>query len=388
MTWTVGIATSVHEFGPHEWDVLADPAGCYAGWSWTAFAEAETGRRCAYVFARDGRGLAAVLPLWFTTADEHEFRTPSLLLGDLGVTGVRYAVMGFQKSYRSGVLTRDGIDSRSVIPELTAAANRHAAEHRASGVLALYADTSTMLRLTGAVGMRRAVLLDGCAGIEVPADGLEGYLDRFSHQRRGQIRREMRKFAGAGYEVGVESLTSCLREFAPLAAQLESRHGMGGDAEEMLASLTRQAKAGDEHTSVFTARRDGALAAACLSYHSRPDLLVRMFGKDYDRPDKAEYFNLLVYEPLRYAITHGFDWVELGHSTAAAKVARGAIFRALWAVDLSDRPLWTEQRGRAHTASRFELLTAEATKLRSVAPASLWSDLSPELAESVGLSSR
>jgi predicted N-acyltransferase len=48
-------------------------------------------------------------------------------------------------------------------------------------------------------------------------------------------------------------------------------------------------------------------------------------GFDYDRmPGAYEYFNVTIYEPLRYCYEHGLSGVHLGAGTHHAKGVRGA----------------------------------------------------------------
>jgi predicted N-acyltransferase len=153
------------------------------------------------------------------------------------------------------------------------------------------------------------------------------------HRRAYPIRKEMRRFAAAGYELAVEPLSQCWYEAGPLVANVQQKYGHADTADDCRAGLRTQAEALDRHSLVFTARRRGRLVGCALFYAWRTTLHGRVVGFDYPAlSNAAEYFNLLFYEPLRYAYEHGYAALRLGISSYEAKVGRGARAAPLWAM--------------------------------------------------------
>ena len=63
---------------------------------------------------------------------------------------------------------------------------------------------------------------------------------------------------------------------------------------------------------------------------------MRSAGFDYPRlRDAAEYFNLVIYLPLRRAVEVGARMVHTGIESTHAKALRGAELRPLWMLELS-----------------------------------------------------
>lgn len=81
--------------------------------------------------------------------------------------------------------------------------------------------------------------------------------------------------------------------------------------------------------------------AASVLFHHGDGLFARHVGIDYDRAHSFEYFNLLFYRPIEYAIAEGVRRIHYGLSTAA-KIARGV--RTTTMCSVIWRPDWPTRR--------------------------------------------
>jgi hypothetical protein len=341
----------------------------YTTRTWLRCAAEATGGEVGAVCVRDGDRIVAATPYWVTTGRENPSRTPATVLADAGVTGSRFVMAGTSTAYWSELLTGAGPVDEAV--RLIVQALRDLTRERgADGCLALYAGDQTALAYREAA-RTMPVLLNVDVRTVLPPTVAE-YPVLVSKQRRTRIHREWRTFREAGYELAVESLADCVTEFVPLAAALERKYGNHVDERALRDTLTVQSRRCGEYDRVFTARRDGRLIAACLSYVYRDCLTTRMFGADYDRlSHAAEYFGLVYYEPAEYAIKHGYTSVHTGIASTQAKVTRGGEIQPLWAVDLSATPLWDADRAaEINTRRRTEF--EEIAGQNSAMPVPIW----------------
>ncbi|WP_328956964.1 GNAT family N-acetyltransferase [Kitasatospora purpeofusca] len=351
----------VAEVAPDLWTGFGPGVPFYAGHRWLTCAAEATGEEVLAVTVGDGRRLLAAVPAWVTTGRENPFLQPERLLPTADPAGRPYLCVATKKAYTSPLLTAPGADRPEVLARLLDGVRRVVRERDLAGAVALYADTATVRRWHPVLADRHPVLLDVDASVErLPAE-FAGHPLAVASKRRREVQREWRVFEGAGYRLGVEHLADCLDEFVPLAANLERKHGNPVDEDGLRHTLEVQARHCRDDDLVFTARRDGRLVVACLAYTDRDTVYSRMFAMDYEAAGQAfEYFGLAYYLPVRHAVEHGFRRVNLGMSTVAAKIARGAEVRPLWALDLGERPLWTPDRARAANADRRAALDPRA----------------------------
>jgi predicted N-acyltransferase len=81
------------------------------------------------------------------------------------------------------------------------------------------------------------------------------------------------------------------------------------------------------------------LVAFSLFFEWEEVLYARSFGIDYDHTENSScaYFNLLFYEPIKYAVEHDLIGIHFGPATPA-KAARGAQIRPLWSLIIGADP--------------------------------------------------
>jgi hypothetical protein len=112
-----------------------------------------------------------------------------------------------------------------------------------------------------------------------------------------------------------------------------------------------------------------------LYYVWRDTIFVRWAGFDYPRLRNAyEYFNLLYYEPLRWAPERDIRWIHFGIKAAKAKVLRGAIIHPLWLLDLAaTSPLVDAERAvHDHNAAFLAELLADSAIASGIADRAEW----------------
>jgi len=360
---TIAVLSSVALAGDEEWASLTGPCSIYLTRRWLRGAEEVAGTSVGVATARRNGRLAAALPFWITTGRENPMRSPARLLQGLGVEGERFLVAGVPSAYTSALILSPDLQPRDAVPALVAALQEVGANHGVAGCLALYARGQDVLAYRDVFPEREPVLINAEALLEVPAAFGDYPLGLSSH-RRASIRKELRKFMQAGYGLDVEHLASCVEEFVPLYANLERKYGGQIDQGELARALEIQARWCGDDDRVFTARSGSALRAACLCYVNGSTLTARMFAADYPNlKDAFEYYALTYYLPMQHAMAHGCRWVSVGIESAEAKVARGAMLRPLWAVDLGERALWSAEAARRATDGRRAYFLDLVTRL-------------------------
>lgn len=357
----VSTVPDIDRFAGDTWPGLPE-ASFYSSPGWLRCARAATGGQVGAVLVHDGDHLVAVAPFWLTTGRENASRTPARVLSDVGVRGRSFLVAGTSTAFLSELVAASPDARYRAAPLVIDRLRSLARLYDVDGCLALYADERSTEAYLAATPGRVGVLLDAEAVLPVPA-AFDEFPIGVSGQRRKKFHKEWRIFTEAGYDLGIEHLADCAEEFAALTGQLERKHGNDFDEPGMLNALRVQAKLCGSADLVFCARRGGRLIAASLCYQAGDTLIVRSFGMDYEGAETPyDYFALVYYLPIRYAIEHGLRSVSVGISTTGAKVHRGARLGKLWAVDLNERPLWEPE-----AAARMNLETsAELPQLAAI----------------------
>lgn len=200
----------------------------------------------------------------------------------------------------------------------------------------MYLDAGSVADLAPSLGDDDAVLWSGAdAAIRVRWPSFEAYLSWLPRKRRKEVRREMRKFGSAGFDLSAESLKDCCEEIAPLEGNLKRRHGSDLDNAHWARFFANYAAELDGASTVYVCREAGDAVAFSLLSEWEDTVYVRACGFDYGRAGShAEYFNLCYYLPLGHAIERGASRLHLGLDAYEAKVSRGAKLEPLWSVVL------------------------------------------------------
>jgi hypothetical protein len=329
----VDVETSSHLPSAEHWNALSGTDSFYLAHDWLRYAARGTDAR--YLTVSAGGDLLGALPL-YPTADESnvDYRLDRVL-------GGRFAdlptLAGTRRGYVNDLLLHPALDEQRTDAVLKAVV---AAVHAEDAAL-LYLTTSAAAALMRVDSGLHPLLLSADTSIPVPDGGFAAYLDGLGSRRAYTVRKELRMFQEAGYETAVVSLGEIWHEAGPLVANVQQRYGHDESAEEARRSLHAQAEALGQYSVVFTARRAGTLVALSVAYVWRDTLHARMVGFDYDALcDAREYFNLLFYEPLRWAAENGLRHFHLGRESYQAKLLRGAQVRPMWAVAPVPVPDW------------------------------------------------
>jgi uncharacterized protein len=336
----VRTARSLEEAGAAEWDAAAGPGGFYLSHEWLRLVAADPSATAEYLLGYDGDRLIAVLPLYDVHTENLGLYRPSGL-ADNRWQG-RYLLAGSRRGFINGFLVDPGLPAerrteafRALLPVVKDRAGASGAD----GALFLHLTTEAAAEMYqagegGFTGLPLLTLVD--ATIEVPGDGLDDYVRSIPSHARRKVRREMKVFGEAGYEVTQERLTDCLAEAKSLVCNLQHRYGHVEDDEKWRSELDHMARLLGRRDVVFSARRDGALVGFALGYPFSGTLYMRRCGFDYDAlQDAFEYFNLAYYLPLQYAYRHGLRRLHLGPTAYEAKVRRGAVLTPLWSLAVS-----------------------------------------------------
>lgn len=334
---------SLEQVAAAEWDAVAGSCGFYLSRDWLRLVEADTSAEAEYLLGYDGEQLAAALPLYDVHAESLGLYRPGRL-ADGRWTG-HYLLAGSRRGFVNGFPVAQGLTHEQraeAFRALLPAIGDRVKARGADGVLFLHLTTQAaegLYQAAGAAasGLPLLTLVD--ASIVLPGDGLEDYVQAIPAQGRRKIRREIKVFGQAGYQVAEERLADCLAEAKSLVCNLQHRYGHMDDDEQWRSELDQMAALLGEQGVVFSARRQGSLVGFALGYPFGDTLYMRRCGFDYEAlSDAFEYFNLGYYLPLQYAYRHGLRRLHLGPTAYEAKIRRGAELAPMWTLALFGDP--------------------------------------------------
>ena len=327
---------SLRDVAAEEWDALAAGRSFYLCHSWLSAQDAGQPVDARYLLARSGGRLVGALPVYRVRNETNAFYLPERCAD--GRWQGPYLLAGARRAYANGLLiARDlpAAERAEVTGGLIARLRRQAAGAGARGALFLYLATPAARVLVDACPASQPVLLAMEAVLDLPGRDFGSYLQWLSGHRRRVIRHECDVFSRAGYSIAVEPAQAVWEQMAPLLANVQRRHGHDAPDDHWRRLLRRQAADLAGQAIVFTCRRDGELAGACLGYAWHGTLYLKLCGFDYTRLAASfEYFNLVYYAPIRYAYDNGLRRVHYGREAFAAKLARGAHVAPLWGVEI------------------------------------------------------
>lgn len=333
---SVEAVTSLRDVARDEWNLLAGPDDFYQSHEWLSTVERDTTASTSYLLARIGGRLAGALPTYRVAFEGNDAYRPERFRVLLGAEG-EHLLAGARRCYRGSVLLAPDLPAAAadeVAGALVRAAVDAAAGEGLGGVILPFLPTRTLERIGRSLPVTAAF---DSAEVVVPgiARGLDRYLARLPGSRRQAARREIRKFAAAGWHTRVERLGECLADAARLVSNVELRHGRRTPDILLKRVFRRQVDAVDDRAVVLTCRNDaGALVACSIFYEWKGTLYCRAVGFDYARCASFEYFSLYLYLPIELAPQYGCERLQLGREATYAKVARGAVTSPLWTARL------------------------------------------------------
>lgn len=168
----------------------------------------------------------------------------------------------------------------------------------------------------------------GC-WIDVPTDGMDGYLAGMSQSRRRRVRRDRKEVGAAGFTVSVEPLTV---EMAPRLGELDAallrKYGNPADADSSAAMIGELAERLGDDVLVSVARRDDEIAGFGVLVRQRVGDEEQWHGYragfDYETQGSTPlYFEVLYYSAIEAAAAQGVSVLNVGVGSTDAKVAHG-----------------------------------------------------------------
>jgi hypothetical protein len=202
--------------------------------------------------------------------------------------------------------------------------------------------------------------------IDVRWSSFEEYVDRLS--RPVNTRREIRVFEASGANATVMPLTEARTQIASHLTQLEDKYGGSSTPEAELEEMTHLCETMGDAAKAIVLVRDDQVIGGAVFLEWQGTIYVRQAGFDYAVTGRAfEYFNLIYYCMVRYALRTSAKRIDYGMATYRAKLTRGAVVEPLWglAIDRNGQVLsrragfkaWDQTRRQAvetGTASALE----------------------------------
>ncbi|MCI3934997.1 GNAT family N-acetyltransferase [Streptomyces sp. AN091965] len=362
---------SVEACDAAEWARLGRGRSLYVSRPYLAYAERCHQDEAAYVVCRAQGRVVAALPAYdcaWPDAELDAYDYQDQYGGLSALAGVDRALWypGMLGGTRSGYVTDPLLDPALGEPRQREATRRllrgfrelaAARGARSAALLYLTSDAartvSASLTEEEARDDERAPLLLSPFGVDtwLPVEfaTFEDYVRHLSSKRRHAVRREIAAFRAQDRRVEVIRLGECHEALGPLLANVQRKYGHQSTAARMTDLLDQYTRVLDDESRVFLCRGpDGDLLGYALYFAWEGVLYARNVGFDYERlsGDDGTYFNLLFYEPIAFAIRHGYRAVHFGMGSRA-KAARGALIRPLWSLLLPPEGTRVPSRGEA-----------------------------------------
>jgi uncharacterized protein len=327
---------TLRDVAADEWDAAVAGRSFYLCHSWLSAQDADQPIDAVYLLARSGGRLVGALPVYRVRNETNAFYLPQRCAD--GRWQGSYLLAGARRAYTNSLLiARDltAVEHAEVTGGLLARLRGQAAGAGARGALFLYLPASAARSLLAAFPASHPVLIAMEAVLDLPGRDFDCYLQTLSGHRRRVIRHECDVFSRAGFTTAIEPASEVWQQVAPLVANVQRRYGNDAPDDHWRRLLRRQAADLAAHAIIFTCRRDGVLAGACLGYAWHGTLYVKLCGFDYARLDASfEYFNLVYYAPIRYAYENCLNRIHYGREAFAAKLGRGARLAPLWGMEI------------------------------------------------------
>lgn len=318
------------------WDALGPPRSFYLDGAWMAAMSSTVSDRPRVVLATGsgGRPLAG-FPVHVQTASSYGLYDPWKAAGGGHepdwAAPLRPVLTSVAPGFEGGVRWAAGVDAdpaaaAAALGDALDAADALAADAGAAATAFLYVPEGEDPVLEAVLARRGWLAATVAADARLAVDWatFDDYVASRPKQRRATVRGETRRFREAGFEVeagGVELLTD---DLAPLHAAWRGRHGPAPDPEDLRALYAAVRAAVGPAMRMFVARLDGRPVAFSQFYEHGGVLYSRALGFDYGAVEGAfAYFNMIFYEPVRWAVAAGVSEVRYSMGSTDAKVARG-----------------------------------------------------------------
>jgi predicted N-acyltransferase len=322
------------------WNSLAGEAGLYASHEWLTAIEVTTSGYCRYLVAYDGNRAVAGLPVYFVTEEHNEYYDPRSVFRNAAPerTGF-HCLAGSRSGYSNEPLLAAGLteaDQHAAVSSVLAALCELAGQEGNGHCYLLYLNERGRRRFLACTkGMRPVLSYSGDAWIEATGHCFDDYLTGRSQKRRTNIRREIRRFADHGLHVTRADARDHLDLIVDFASRANVKYGVDVAHEDQLLEFKKQCLALGDRSILFICKSGTTVLGAALAFAWHDWLYMRMSGFDQDLPSSAyKYFNVVIYEPLKYCYESGLRGIHLGTGSHQAKAERGAHISPLTSVAL------------------------------------------------------
>lgn len=193
------------------------------------------------------------------------------------------------------------------------------------------------MRVKRVFGERATVVFSECEAV-LPtrwAD-IEEYLAFLPKRRRHRVRRELRDIEQAGRVIDYAQLDEVLDVVVPLNENLMRKYGHAVESMDLAGLYRSQSEQLSDQSRVLLLNDTGSdkVIGFSLNYRHGRGMYGRVVGFDYTADSHANYFNLVVYEPIRQARRAGYDFRHMGVGSLPAKLNRGAAANPVYHVFL------------------------------------------------------
>jgi uncharacterized protein len=322
------------------WNSLADEAGLYASYEWLTAVEATTRGYSRYLLAYDGGRVVAGLPVYFVTEDLNDYYDPRSVFRNAvpGPAGF-YCLAGSRSGYSNEPLLAPAMteaSQREAVSSLLAGLDELANREGCGHSFFLYLNERGRRRIMACAGGARPVLgYSGDAWADATGGCFDDYLARLTQTRRKTTRKEIRRFTDHGLWITRTDPREHLDLIVEFAGRVDAKYGVDISPEDRLLDFQRQCIALGDRGILFICHRQKAVLGVALGYVWHDRLYMRMSGFNHDlAPGAYKYFNVVIYEPLRYCYEAGLRGVHLGAGSHRAKAARGARITPLTSIAL------------------------------------------------------
>jgi hypothetical protein len=304
----------------------------YVSWPWLAGLERAGIGRGRLISTRDR--MAAVPVYEFAGAVPNGRYDLSRFAAPTGTDPARWRpqfLIGAIAGYGNGLLVDPGCHGAArdaAIEDLAWSVDRATDSHSAA---ISYADADDAALLHRFLPAWQPLFADVEVVIPVHPGGFEAWFDMLPSSRRSVVRRDLALDHGALETLDVRHAPP---QTVSLIRQVQQRHGESASEQALTQFLTRCAWIADLGVSapLFVSRDEyGALLGISIAFVWGDTLYLRAVGLDYPRiAGQSDYFQILIYEPLRFASTHGLRRVHLGIGGLRTKLLRGGLAKPLW----------------------------------------------------------
>lgn len=313
-----------------DWEPVAAQAGLYSSYEWLRLVEQEVPGSCRYLLASDDAGLAGALPVYLTANDINPYyQPPSVFRAAQPGRDGRFCVAGSRSGYFNQLLLADRLteDGRratiaALLGELAALSKAEGQQHS----FLLYLNDRGLRQVSGyAENVAPVLSYSGDAWLDAPGGCFDDYLVSVSASRRNTIRREIRRFAEQGLKAVHADPHDQLDLITRFAQLCNEKYEVVEDETELRARFERQCEALGDNCVLFICQRGSVPVGMALFYRWGDRLYLRGSGFDHTAAAGGyPYFNVVIYEPLRYCYDNGIRGLHLGTGSHDAKAKRGA----------------------------------------------------------------